>query len=211
MSSKKIIALILKRLKKLIDFVLIKLDGEVSTKKQDSPRQHALDYISKYGIHPEAAAVIPYAKGMGIDIGCGGNKTLPNVIGVDITSKGQKGQWGNQKGAISEADVCASGDCLPFKDNVFDFIIARHNLEHYQDIIKTLLEWRRVLKVGGVLCVVLPDDAELDTIHLDPTHNHVFTQDSFRRLIETIGGFEITKNEVCIPHWSFVSILRKRL
>jgi len=99
---------------------------------------------------------------------------------------------------------------LPFKDNKFNFIIARHNLEHYQDIIKTLLKWHRVLKVGGYLCIVSPDDAELDTIHLDPTHKHVFTQESFRRLIEIVGEFEIVKNEVCIPHWSFVSILKKK-
>ena len=67
-----------------------------------------------------------------------------------------------------------------------------------------------MLKVEGYLCIVLPDDTELDTIHLDTTHKHVFTPESFRRLIENLGGFEIIKIEVCIPRWSFVCILKKR-
>jgi len=92
MSVKGIIILILEKLKRLIDFVLMKLNREVSTKrKQDTPRQYAMEYISKHGIHPKAAVVKPYAKGLGLDIGCGGNKTLPNAIGVDIIPKGQKG------------------------------------------------------------------------------------------------------------------------
>lgn len=198
-------------LKKFLMAVSPTLRDRLNVKKQYSPRQYAIDYISKYGLHPEAAAVMPYAQGVGLDIGCGGNKTLPEAIGVDITPKGQKGIWGNQKDVISKADICASGDCLPCKDNSFDYVIARHNLEHYQDIIKPLLEWRRVLKSGGLLCVVVPDDDEVDGISLDPTHKHVFTQESFKRLIELLEGFEILKIDVCIPHWSFISVLKKKL
>jgi SAM-dependent methyltransferase len=210
MIVQEIIVLILKKLKRLIDFVLMKLDSELCTKKrQYTPRQYAADYISRHGVHPEAAAAIPYAKGLCLDIGCGGNKTISNAIGVDIVAKGQTGMWGNQKGIISDANVCASGDCLPFKDKKFDSIIARHNLEHYQDIIKTLTEWRRVLKVGGSICIVTPDDRELDTIHLDPTHKHVFTLESFSRLIKIFSGFKIIKNDVCIPSWSFICVLKK--
>lgn len=207
MDIKKIIVFLLKKLENLTHRI-----NEVNTKKggDNSPSQYARKFILEHGIHPEAASVIPHANGLGIYIGCGGNKTLPNVIGVDITPKGQKGLWGNQRGVVSESDVCASGDCLPFKSNAFDFIIARHNLEHYLNLIKTLLEWRRVLKIGGVLCIVLPDDTEVDSIHLAPTHKHVFTPESFRVLMETLGRFEIIKIEVCVPHWSFISILKKK-
>ena len=120
MIVQEIIALILKKLKKLIEFVLMKLNGEGTKEKRYTPRQYAVDYISKHGVHPEAAAVIPYVKGICLDIGCGGNKTTSNVIGVDIVAKGRKGMWGNQKEIISDADICASGDCLPFKDKKFD-------------------------------------------------------------------------------------------
>lgn len=207
---KKTIAFTLRRFKRLIDIAQATLDnGARIRKRPNSLRQYVRDYISKHGIHPEAAAVMPYSQGRGLDIGCGGNKTLSQAIGVDIIPKGQKGKRGNQKGVISEADICASGDQLPFKDNEFDYIIARHNLEHYQDVIKTLLEWRRVLKEGGYLSVVLPDDTKLDTIHLDLDHKHTFTPESFARLIEILGGFEIIKKETCIPHWSFICVLKK--
>ena len=109
-------------LKGIIFFLFPKLRSRLNKKKQYSPGQYALDYIAKHGIHPEAAAVMPYAKGIGLDVGCGGNKTLPSAIGVDITPKGQKGLWGNQREVISKADICALGDCLPCKDNIFDYL-----------------------------------------------------------------------------------------
>ena len=59
------------------------------------------------------------------------------------------------------------------------------------------------------MCIVTPDDTELDTLHLDPTHKHVFTPESLSRLIGILGGFKVIRNEVCIPNWSFICILRK--
>jgi len=91
-----------------------------------------------------------------------------------------------------------------FSDGELDFVVARHNLEHYVDVIKTLQEWKRVLRVGGHLAIVIPDDTNLDTIHLDPTHKHVFTPDSFVRYIDLIGGFQVEKLEPVIPGWSFL-------
>jgi predicted SAM-dependent methyltransferase len=37
-------------------------------------------------------------------------------------------------------------------------VVARHNLEHYVDVVKTLCEWRRVLKPGGVMAILVPDE-----------------------------------------------------
>ena len=47
------------------------------------------------------------------------------------------------------ADVVADGSALPFRTGSFDSLIARHNLEHYVDTAGTLIEWARVLDVGG--------------------------------------------------------------
>ena len=49
----------------------------------------------------------------------------------------------------------------------------------------------------------------LDTIMLDPTHKHAFTRESFRHLLEAIGGWEIERLEVCRPDWSFLCVARK--
>jgi SAM-dependent methyltransferase len=160
---------------------------------------------------PERLAVLPYCVGHGLDVGCGCAKTAPEAIGVDLVPKGELGRFGSQRLRPSAADVCASGDDMPmFADASVDYVVARHNLEHYVDVVKTLREWWRVLKPGAPLVLVLPDDEALDTITLDPTHKHAFTRASFRNLLEAIGGWEIERLEVCRPNWSFLCVARKR-
>lgn len=159
---------------------------------------------------PEMKALYRYCKGVGLDVGCGSRKTHPDAIGIDIIPKNTPGTFGSERRQFSQADMCLSGDNMYlFADNVFDYIVARHNLEHYQDPVIALTEWKRVLKKGGILGVVLPDDEYLDTIALDPTHKHAFTQDSYKNMLNAIGGFKITKLSSCIPHESFVCIARK--
>ena len=97
-----------------------------------------------------------------------------------------------------------------FDKNELDFVISRHNLEHYVDVIKTLKEWKRVLRPGGILATVLPDESELNTIALDPSHKHVFTPDSFINYLELLGDFEVIKLETVIPKWSFVCVAQKK-
>lgn len=159
---------------------------------------------------PEMIALYKYCKGLGIDVGCGSRKTHPSALGIDIIPKGVQGKYGSEKRMISQADICASGDNLyMFADGVLDYVVSRHNLEHYNDSLKALMEWKRVLKKDGILGVVLPDDDIVDTIKLDPTHKHVFTKESFKNFLKTIGGFKILKLESCTKT-SFVCIAKKR-
>ena len=57
--------------------------------------------------------------------------------------------------------------------------------------------------------MVVPDDENCDTIHLDETHKHVFTQSSLRRVIELIGGLNIVHIKVLLKNWSFICIIQK--
>jgi SAM-dependent methyltransferase len=41
-------------------------------------------------------------------------------------------------------------------DRAYDFVLSSHNLEHFANPVKALLEWRRVLRPGGALILVLP-------------------------------------------------------
>lgn len=160
--------------------------------------------------NPEMLALYPYCKGLGIDVGCGSRKTHPYALGVDLTPKGQIGKYGSEHRQISEADITASGDNLyMFKDGVLDYVVARHNLEHYTDPIKTVKEWKRLLKIGGILGIIVPDDAEFDSIKADPTHKHAFTQSSMKNMIETIGGLKVIKIGPCISHRSFFTIIKR--
>jgi len=147
--------------------------------------------------------------GRGADIGCGSEKVCENSIGVDIIPGGKRGSYGNQKGKISKADICASGDNLPsFKDNELDYIVAKHNLEHYEDPKKTLIEWRRVLKNGGKIGVTVPNNKFVNSLKLDPTHYVSFNLDSLEKLFEKVG-FKIIEKGDAIKNWSIYMIAEK--
>lgn len=42
------------------------------------------------------------------------------------------------------------------KDNTYDFVLSCNNLEHIANPIKSLLEWKRVIKTGGCIILILP-------------------------------------------------------
>ena len=161
--------------------------------------------------HPERLAMLPYcSEGHGIEVGCGHRKTHENCVGVDILPPDSIGGIGCVKGEKIVADICTSGDDLHmFKDEELDFVVSRHNLEHYVDIIKTLQEWKRVLKPGGIMATVTPDETNINTIKLDISHKHAFTPESLSRYIHLIGGFEIIQLDVVIPNWSFICACKK--
>jgi len=48
---------------------------------------------------------------------------------------------------------------LPYDDESVEIIYSSHLLEHlgFKDAQSTLMEWKRVLKTGGILCLNVPD------------------------------------------------------
>lgn len=160
--------------------------------------------------HPEALALRPYCVGRGIDVGCGHRKVAPHCIGVDLLAAGELGAHGVVQGQRSVADVQASGDDLHmFADGELDYVVSRHNLEHYVDLVRTLEEWARVTRPGGTVAMIVPDERAGDTIFLDPTHKHVFTPESLERLIGVIDGLRFVKAEVVTPSWSFLAVAER--
>ena len=156
----------------------------------------------------EKKILFKVCKGNGIDVGCGSNKICSSSIGVDLTLRGDKGKYGNQKGAISQADVQSSGDNLPFKDESFDYVVAKHNLEHYSNPEKTLLEWKRVLKKKGKIGVIVPDNNYVDSDALDITHYSKFNLSSLSSLFKK-AGLHILEKGQAIHHWSVYIIAEK--
>lgn len=188
--------------------------ARVNKNHEDARLMLKLANIMTEHTHPqlqmEAEPMIPLICGKGIDVGCGARKIHPDVIGVDITKGGEMAIEGGEKGRVSAADIQASGDNLPmFSDGQLDYVIARHNLEHYIDPLKALEEWTRVLKPGGVIGLVVPDDEAFDTINADETHTHVFTQSSLKNLVSLIPRLAVVEEGVSVPNWSFYAILQK--
>jgi SAM-dependent methyltransferase len=78
-------------------------------------------------------------QGEGIDIGCGPDPVFPHVMPFDL----------------------AQGDANEILRHVhrqFDFVYASHCLEHMRDARAAIAQWWQLVKPGGVLFVIVPDE-----------------------------------------------------
>lgn len=94
-------------------------------------------------------------KKVNLHIGCG-DKILPGFVHIDIR-------------ALPNVDHVVSADRLTmFRDNSVDLIYACHVLEHFKrsETKKTLKEWNRVLKPGGLLRLAVPDFESLVKVYI---------------------------------------------
>ena len=78
-------------------------------------------------------------RGEGIDIGCGADPVLPGVMRFDV-----------EQGDANRI--------LDFVDRQFDFVYASHCLEHMRDPREAIGQWWQLVKAGGVLFVIVPDE-----------------------------------------------------
>lgn len=84
-----------------------------------------------------------YMSGKVLDIGYKGYKpdaqpVLPDAIGVDFGYPGYDGKT------------------LPFESGSIDAVYSSHCLEHIADYTGAIMEWFRVLKVGGYIITAVP-------------------------------------------------------
>ena len=144
--------------------------------------------------------------GIVVELGCGGKKTVPHAIGVDRIASGNGIPNIN---AHSEANIVADvEEPLPFADDYADSVIARHVFEHCLDPVRTMTNWKRILKTGGKLIVVCPDEKVDEGVPLNPEHVHAFTADTIKNLAGLLG-FEEMAREENYNGVSFTSVLRK--
>jgi SAM-dependent methyltransferase len=94
-----------------------------------------------------------FCVGKGLEIGPGKNPQCDraNTVYLDC--------FVDNKDATPSADLIADAARIPIEDNSFDFVMSSHMLEHHQDTLRVLHEWKRLLKPGGVLFLILPHHA----------------------------------------------------
>jgi predicted SAM-dependent methyltransferase len=95
---------------------------------------------------------LPHTQGYGMDVGFGGDPLTPNCITFDMpqpyTSVG-----------TSVQHLGGDARSIPLKDGTLDWLYNSHLIEDftYADQIPMVKEWLRVLKPGGRLLILAPD------------------------------------------------------
>lgn len=91
-----------------------------------------------------------------VDVGCG-------FFGAVMEAANRRG-WTAMGTDVGEAavfhcrrrgyrcEICENGH-LPFEDQSFDLLTAWNVIEHVQDVTESLMEFRRVLRKGGILAM----------------------------------------------------------
>lgn len=119
-----------------------------------------------------------------LDLGCGSKpyeliygERVNQSIGTDVPSSPHR----------LDIDSYAHGECLPFKNGIFDTILCTEVLEHALDIDKVASEMRRVLKDTGIVIMSVPF---IYPVHEPPFDFLRFTAFGVRNLLER-HGFEL--------------------
>lgn len=97
-----------------------------------------------------------YLKGNGCDVGSGGMPVIRNCVSIDLPQE-QYDSYTSKTYPNELIQYRGYGTDLPFKDGVLDFCYSSHLLEDYLDWWPPLREWTRVVKPGGYLIILVPD------------------------------------------------------
>lgn len=99
-------------------------------------------------------------QGDGLDIGCGPDPVFPHVTPFDLA----QGDANNIELHISKQ---------------FDFVYSSHCLEHMADPVSAISGWWRLVKPGGVLFLIVPDEDLYEQgfwpSRFNPDHKWTFT------------------------------------
>jgi len=103
--------------------------------------------------------VLGYCRGNGCDVGFGGDKIKKDqCIGIDYAQP--YAHTGNDKVDI-ECDVI--NDEIPVPDNTYDYVYTSHLIEDFTDTGSALKKFIRILKSGGNLILVFPDQQKYES------------------------------------------------
>jgi SAM-dependent methyltransferase len=109
-----------------------------------------------------------YCKGKGLEIGPGKHPYCNPATTLFLDK-----HIDNRDGA-DNVDIISDATSIPVADKTFDYVFSSHCLEHCANPLKALFEWKRVIKPGGTLFLVLPHcDRTFDRYREKTTLNHV--------------------------------------
>jgi len=153
-----------------------------------------------------------FCVGHGLDLGYGGDPIVPSAITVDLPQPYTK---------VGDAPLNLGGDARNlywFRDDILDYVYSSHLLEDF-DAAETkniLIEWLRVLKVGGNLVLYLPDEQRYRKHCMEtgqsynPSHKiDKFSLDYLKSLLKDIPNIKIIHGNPSCEEYSFEIVLQK--
>lgn len=106
-----------------------------------------------------------WLRGTGLDIGCGPDPILPGVRAFDV----------------GDGDA---NEITAYVSDSFDFVFSSHCLEHMHDPRHALRQWWQLVKPGGHLIVIVPDEDLYEQGYFpsvfNPDHKATFTLSKYR-------------------------------
>lgn len=97
--------------------------------------------------------VLGYCNGNGCDIGFGGDKIKKtDCVGIDYAQP-----YTNTGKDMVDIACDVMKEPVPVDDNTFDYVYSSHLIEDFVDTKAALTEFIRILKPGGNLILVFPD------------------------------------------------------
>lgn len=168
--------------------------------------------------------IVPYTRGVVLDLGCGPFKAFPHFIGVDNGHHAKEFGWqihadvnvdtcerleGEMTGAIARKlglidfpdDNTRAAEALEryrIPDASCDAVFSSHLLEHFHDPAAALKEWWRVIKPGGFLVLYLPDEdlyPKVGEFGANPDHKVNLSRAIVTSWMRRMDGWSLIVNE----------------
>lgn len=151
--------------------------------------------------------ILGFCKGNGLDIGFGGFQITPTAITLDKPDCIHKGNL-----------VGDAGNLFWFRDAVLDYVFSGHCLEDADNTTAWIIEWWRVLKKGGYLVLLLPDQAayarHCRLAGVEPNGAHKHADFSLEYVKKCLDKARIPRSAIVFEKWpvdaySFELVIKK--
>jgi SAM-dependent methyltransferase len=156
--------------------------------------------------------VLPYCVGYGCDIGFGGDKIKKDAIGIDLPVPYT--QTGSD---VIDVSCDVINEEIPLPNDSFDYVYSSHLIEDLPDTISGLNKFIRILRSGGTLILVFPDQQVYEKIckrtgqPLNIHHKHADMGLNFMKekiKWANIKNYEIIKESNCDIDYNVVLVIK---
>jgi ubiquinone/menaquinone biosynthesis C-methylase UbiE len=134
--------------------------------------------------------VLEYCKGYGCDIGFGGDKIKNDCIGIDFANP-----YANTGKDSVDIACDVINNQIPVPEDTFDYVYSSHLIEDFESTQDGLEKFIRILKNGGTLILVFPDQKKYET-HCKRTGQplntyHKHADMGLKFMLDTLNKLEI--------------------